>query len=84
MAQHTSAIKRIRQSRRRALRNKANISKMKTLVKKVQTAKEKEKAQAAYKSAVKLLDQLAAKGVIHKNKASNQKSRLSKVVNALK
>lgn len=84
MAQHASAEKRNRQNERRRIRNKANISKMKTLMKNVQAATDKEKAQKAYRSAVKFLDQLAAKGVIHKNKAANQKSRLTRLLNAMK
>ena len=84
MAQHKSAVKRIRQNERRRVRNKANLSRMKTLIKKVQESKAKEEAVAIYKTAVKFLDQLASKGVIHKNKAANQKSRLTKFVNTLK
>ena len=42
------------------------------------------KAAAALKIAVKTLDQLASKGVIHKNKAANQKSSLTKYVNTIK
>jgi small subunit ribosomal protein S20 len=57
---------------------------MKTLIRNVRGAKEKEKGAAALKVAVKVLDQLASKGVIHKNKASNQKSALTKFVNTLK
>jgi small subunit ribosomal protein S20 len=84
MAQHRSAEKRARQSIRRHARNKAYVTRLKTLVRKVRLAKEKEKAAAVLKVAVKTLDQLAAKGVIHKNKAANQKSRLTKFVNAIK
>lgn len=84
MAQHKSAVKRIRQNERRRVRNKANLSKMKTLIKKVEASKLKDQAAIAFKVAVKFLDQLAAKGLIHKNKAANQKSRLAKFVNALK
>jgi small subunit ribosomal protein S20 len=84
MPQHKSAIKRTRQSARRAERNKEQLSKVKTLVKKVRTSKTKEDGTIALKIAVKYLDQLAAKGVIHKNSASNQKSRLTKFVNKLK
>jgi small subunit ribosomal protein S20 len=83
MAQHKSAEKRARQNARRHVRNKAAISKMKTLIKKVRSAKEKDKAAAALKLAVKTLDQLAAKGVIHKNKAANQKSSLTKFVSKI-
>ena len=78
MPQHKSAEKRIRISARRAARNKANISRLKTLIKKVRSAKAKEEATTALKEAVKYLDKMAAKGVIHRNKAANQKSRLSK------
>lgn len=84
MPQHKSAEKRIRQSAKRHARNKANLSKIKTLIKNVRSAKEKEKAATALKIAAKTLDQLAAKGVIHKNRAANQKSKLTKFVNAIK
>lgn len=84
MPQHKSAEKRVRQSVRRHARNKADISKMKSVIKKVRSSKEKDKAAAALKIAVKTLDQLSAKGIIHKNKAANQKSSLTKYVNALK
>ena len=66
------------------VRNKANISRMRTMIRKVRLAKAKDKAAAALKTAVKFLDQMAAKGVIHRNKAANQKSKLTKFVNTLK
>jgi small subunit ribosomal protein S20 len=84
MAQHKSAEKRARQNVRRHARNKAALTKMKSLIRKVRSAKEKDKGAAALKIAVKTLDQLAAKGLIHKNKASNQKSSLTKYVSTLK
>jgi small subunit ribosomal protein S20 len=84
MAQHKSAEKRARQNVRRHARNKAALTKMKSLIRKVRSAKEKDKGSAALKIAVKTLDQLAAKGLIHKNKASNQKSSLTKYVSTLK
>ena len=84
MAQHKSAEKRTRQNAKRHIRNKAVLSRMKTVIKNVRSAKEKDKAAAALKVAVKALDQLASKGVIHKNKAANQKSSLTKFVSTLK
>jgi len=57
---------------------------MNTAVKKVRTAKGKDEAAAALAKINKLLDQLAAKGIIHKNNASNKKSRLTKYVNSMK
>jgi len=83
MPQHKSAIKRTRQDKRRTERNKMRLSKIKTLVKKVRSSKNKEEAKSALKSAVKYLDQLSAKGIIHKNNASNQKSKLTKFVSKL-
>jgi small subunit ribosomal protein S20 len=84
MPQHKSAVKRVRQYASRAERNKNRLSKMKTLIKKVQSSKTKEEANTALKGAVKYLDQLGSKGTMHKNKASNQKSRLTKFVNKIK
>ena len=84
MPQHASAEKRVRQSARRAERNKTRISKMRTMIKKVRSEKDKAKAAAALKATVKLLDQMAAKGLIHKNNAANNKSKLTRYVNGLK
>jgi small subunit ribosomal protein S20 len=83
MPQHKSAEKRVRSSARRRLRNKAQLTKMRTLMRKVRSAKEKDTATTALRAAVKYLDQLADKGLIHKNMASNQKSKLTKYVNTL-
>lgn len=84
MAQHKSAEKRTRAAVGRTLRNAALESRMRTAIKHVHSIKEKEKAQAELRKTVKLLDQLAAKGVIHRNKAANAKSRLTLYVNGLK
>jgi small subunit ribosomal protein S20 len=84
MAQHKSAEKRARVSKRRAVRNAAAQSKLKSAVKKVRGTKDKAQAQAELQKTVKLLDKLAAKGVIHKNKAANNKSKLVKLINKMK
>ncbi len=84
MAQHLSAERQARKAIKHRERNRAYLSKMKTAVKRVREEKDKEKAVAALKRAVKLLDQLAAKGMIHKNNASNKKSSLTKFVAAIK
>ena len=57
---------------------------MRSLVRKVRSAKEKDKAATALKAAVQFMDRLATKGVIHRNKAANQKSKLAKFVRGLK
>lgn len=83
MAQHKSAAKRARSASRKAARNKHWISRMRTAIKRVRSATEKAKAAAELKKTVKLLDQLAAKGVIHRNRAANNKSALTRLVNKL-
>ena len=84
MAQHKSAEKRARTSKRRAVRNKEMKSRMRSAIKRVRTSTEKEKALGELQKTVKLLDRLAAKGIIHKNMAANNKSNLTKFVSKLK
>ncbi len=84
MAQHKSAEKRARIAKRRADRNTRWKSRLRRAVKRVRTATDKQKAQAAFNTTVKLLDQLASKGIIHRNKAANTKSSLAKHVQTLK
>ena len=84
MAQHKSAEKRARQNIKRHARNKASLTRMRTLIKNVRSAKDKAAGAASLKIAVKALDQLGAKGLIHKNKAANQKSALTKFVGQMK
>jgi len=84
MAQHKSAEKRARQNIKRHARNKASLTRMKTLIKNVRSAKDKDAGAVALRTAVKALDQLGSKGLIHKNKASNQKSALTKFVSKMK
>ena len=83
-----SAKKRLRQSLERRARNRAVKSSLKTHIKKVLTAVD-EGADAAptgdeFRTAAKKLDQAAAKGVIHRNKAARLKSRLSARLKAAK
>lgn len=84
MANHPSAAKRARVATRRAVRNAAWKKRMRTAMKKVRAAKDKVQAEQELRKTVKLLDQLAAKGIIHKNNAANHKSRLTRLVNAIK
>jgi len=84
MAQHKSAEKRARATKQRAAHNARWKSRMRNAIKRVREAKDKQKAQDELKKTVKLLDQLAAKRVIHKNKASNNKSALTLLVNNMK
>ena len=85
MANHKSAMKRTRQSEIRNLRNRTIKSKMKTAIKAVFAAIEEqsvEKAQAALRAAIPVIDRVAVKGSLHKNTTSRTVSRLTKRVNA--
>ena len=77
MANIKSAIKRNRQNEVRRLRNRSVRSEMRSIVK---TAKDSGNAEDTA-AAIKKIDRAAAKGIIHANKASREKSRLQKSLN---
>ena len=81
MAHTASAKKRIRQAEKRRLRNKHYKSMMKTYIKKVRTASDRETAEQALRQATSIIDKLVSKGIIHKNTAANRKARLTRFVN---
>ncbi|MCF6271486.1 MAG: 30S ribosomal protein S20 [Melioribacteraceae bacterium] len=83
MANHKSAKKRIRQSEKKRVRNQAAQTKMKTLIKKVHTTKEKAAAEVVLKDAVSFIDKSVTKGRLHKNTAARKKSSLTRHVNKL-
>ena len=86
MANSKSAWKRVRQNQTHRLHNMALRSMMRTAVKKVLKLVmqgDKSKAQEAFKEAEKVLDRFANKGLLHKNKAARNKSRLSAKVKAM-
>ncbi len=81
-----SAKKRVLVSETKALQNKMLKSQLKTLIKKFEAAVEsgdKEEAAAAYKEAVKKLDQAEVKGLLHKNKVARHKSQFTAKLNKL-
>jgi small subunit ribosomal protein S20 len=85
MPQHKSSIKRVRQEKRRNLRNRLHKQEMKTLIKKIKQLvsenADKTEIDGAYKAVVQKLDRMAVKGYIKKNNASNKKSKITKLVN---
>ena len=86
MANHKSAEKRNRQAQVKRMRNRANRSKMKTLIKNLNEAIDAgngEEAKTALASAVPVIAKTASKGTIHKKNASRKISRLTKRVNQL-
>ena len=83
MANTIQARKRARQAERRRVHNGALRSAMRTAAKKVAktvAARDKTQAEAAFRGAVPHIDRLARKGLIHKNKAARQKSRLNRQI----
>ena len=86
MANSAQARKRARQAEKRRQQNAAQRSMMRTEVKKVVKAiatGDKEAALAAYQSAVPMLDRMANKGIVAKNKAARHKSRLNSHIKAM-
>ncbi len=87
MANHKSAIKRIRQTAKRQEYNRAYRSRVRTFVKQAKIAIDGTNLQAAETAtrlAIQELDKTASKGVIHKRNAARRKSRLMKQMNASK
>lgn len=86
MANSPQARKRARQAERHRARNVSHRSTVRTYIKKVVAAVETgdaEAASAALKDAIPVIDKMAGKGIMHRNKAARHKSRLSAKVNAL-
>ena len=86
MANTKQAKKRAKQSEEHGLRNASARSMLRTYIKKVIKAiatGKKLDAQEAFKEAVPVIDRMATKGIIHKNKAARHKSRLSAHIKAL-
>ena len=83
MANHKSSIKRIRQAETKRLRNRYYAKTVRNAVRKLRAITVKEDAAALYVKVSSMLDKLAKKNVIHKNKASNLKSKLALHINKL-
>ena len=86
MANNSSARKRVRQNERHRQNNITQKSRMRTAVKKVIKAADagnSKEATALYGTAQPLIDSLVTKGLIHKNKAANLKSKLNKRIKAI-
>lgn len=87
MANHKSALKRIRSSEKRRQRNRIVRGSTRTALKRARTGiagRDMNLAESAVQEAVSALDKAAAKGVIHKNNAARRKSRLMRKLNQAK
>jgi small subunit ribosomal protein S20 len=83
MANHKSALKRIRQADKKRLNNKYYAKTTRNAVKSIRLSEDKEEAIKMYPEVVSMIDKLAKKNVIHKNKASNLKSKLALQINKM-
>lgn len=83
MAHHKSAKKRIRQSEKRRLLNRYKKVRMRTQIKKLRLTTDKSEAEGMLSEVLSTVDRVAKSNIIHKNKAANLKSKLTKYVNNL-
>ena len=86
MANHKSALKRIRQNDKRRIRNRDQRGTMRSHIKKFRTAVDSEDVEAAgtaLRAAVSVIDHTRTRGVIHKNTAARRISRLTLAYNKL-
>ncbi len=84
MANHKATLKDVRQSRKRNERNRSYGKTTRNALKELKTITEKAKAIEGSPKVISMLDKLAKRGVIHRNKAANLKSKLAKSITKLK
>ena len=80
MANHQSALKRIRSNETKRLRNRYQLKTCRTFIKKLKNTTEQQEAESLFKKVASMLDKLAARNIIHKNKAANNKSTLARLI----
>ena len=83
MANHQSALKRIRSDKAKYLRNRYQAKSTRTFIKKLRNTTDKAEAEELFKKVSGMIDKLAKKNIIHKNKAANNKAKLAKLINSL-
>jgi len=83
MANHKSALKRVRRNESVRLRNRYQHKTVRNAIKKLRSEEDKKAAETLLPSVISMIDKLAKRNIIHANKASNLKSKLTSSVNAL-
>ena len=83
MANHKSALKRIRSNEKRRVLNRYQHKTTRNAIKAIRIATDKNDASQKLSSVISMIDKLAKKNIIHANKASNLKSKLTRHVSAL-
>ncbi|MBC6400452.1 MAG: 30S ribosomal protein S20 [Ekhidna sp.] len=83
MANHKSALKRIRSNEAKRLRNKYQHKTARTFIKRLKNTTDKKQGEELLIQVISMIDKLAKKNIIHNNKAGNLKSKLTKYVASL-
>ncbi len=83
MANHKSALKRIRQIEKRRTHNRYYGKTMRNAVRRFRALDNRKEAEEKLPGIISLIDKLAKKAIIHKNKAANLKSKLTRHVNSM-
>jgi len=83
MANHKSALKRIRQNEKRKASNKYQHKTARNAIKKLQNDTDKKSVKKLFPKVISMIDKLTKNNIIHKNKASNLKSKLNKHFNVV-
>lgn len=83
MANHKSALKRIRRNEEVRLRNRYQHKTTRNAIKRLRTEEDKKAAETLLPTVVSMIDRLAKRNIIHSNKAANLKSKLTKQVTGL-
>ena len=84
MSAKGTVLKRVRQSRKANSRNRHYKSMMKTAIKNILETTDKKDSDEKLRNAISIIDKVKSKGVIHKNTASRQKSRITQYIKSLK
>jgi len=83
MANHKSALKRMRSNNKKRLRNRFQHKTARNAIKKLRENTNKKEAAKAFPRVVSLIDKLTKKNIIHANKAANLKSKLAKHLSSI-
>ncbi len=83
MPQHKACEKHVRKSKKANLKNRGDLSRLRTIIRQVLDAKDKKNASTRLALAASFIDKCAGSGLIHKNNAANKKSRLYAYLNKL-
>ena len=83
MANHKSALKRIRSNYKKRLRNRFQHKTARNAIRRLKETTNKKESKKNFPLVISMIDKLSKKNIIHRNKAANLKSKLTKLVTTL-